>query len=162
MAELIDQSTIFFTNSEPKVANRFLMYIDGIPTFMIKMANRPSLNLNTITLDHINVKRKLAGKPEWQDVQIQLYDFVAPSAAQAAFEWIRLCHESVTGRSGYAEFYKKDITINVLGPVGDVVESWTLKGAFINQFTGGQLDWASGEPLMVDLTLSYDYAVLEY
>lgn len=162
MAELIEQSELFFNNAEPKTQNRFLMYIDGIPTFMVKMANRPSLNLNTITIDHINVKRKLKGKAEWQDVSIQLYDYVAPSACQAAMEWIRLSHESVTGRDGYADFYKKDITLNLLGPVGDVVESWTLHGAFINSFTGGSLDWSAQDPVMVDLTLSYDYAVLEF
>ena len=31
----------------------------------------------------------------------------------------------------YSDFYKKDCNIKVLGPVGDVVEHWTLKGAFI-------------------------------
>ena len=37
-------------------------------------------------------------------------------------EWVRLHHESVTGRDGYSDFYKKDITFNSLGPVGDKVE----------------------------------------
>ena len=46
-------------------------------------------------------------------------------------EWVRLHHESVTGRDGYSDFYKKDITFNSLGPVGDKVEEWTLKGTFI-------------------------------
>ena len=79
-------------------------------------------------------------------------------------EWIRLHHESVTGRDGYADFYKKDIVINVLGPVGDKVEQWTLKGAFISGETGfGTLDWSdTGAPLGITLTLSYDYSILEY
>ena len=34
-------------------------------------------------------------------------------------------------RDGYSDFYKKDITFNVLGPVGDKVEEWTLKGSYI-------------------------------
>jgi hypothetical protein len=41
-------------------------------------------------------------------------------------EWVRLHHESVTGRDGYSDFYKKEITFNSLGPVGDKVEEWTL------------------------------------
>ena len=50
-------------------------------------------------------------------------------------EWVRLSHESVTGRDGYSDFYKKDITFNVLEIVGDKVEEWTLKGSYIqNQF----------------------------
>ena len=46
-------------------------------------------------------------------------------------EWVRLSHESVTGRDGYSDFYKKDIRFNALGPVGDIVEEWALKGAYI-------------------------------
>ena len=122
MAELLDANQIFFTAYEPKVQNRFIMNIDGIPAYLIKAAARPTIVNGTITLDHINLKRKLKGKSEWSDIEITLYDPIVPSAAQACMEWVRLAHESVTGRNGYADFYKKDVTINVLGPVGDKVE----------------------------------------
>ena len=46
-------------------------------------------------------------------------------------EWVRLHHESVTGRDGYSDFYKKEIKFNLLGPVGDKVEEWTVHGPFI-------------------------------
>lgn len=162
MAELLEANDMFFTAWEPKVQNRFLMYIDGIPAYLIKTAGRPSLNNNPITIDYINLKRKLKGKSEWQDLEITLYDPVVPSAAQAVMEWVRLAHESVTGRNGYADFYKKDITINVLGPVGDKVEEWTLKGAFPASVNFNSLDWASQDPVMVNLTLAMDYCILQY
>jgi hypothetical protein len=165
MAELLASNEIFFTAFEPKVANRFILNIDGIPAYLIKAAGRPNINNNPITLDHINLKRKLKGKSEWQDITIQLYDPIVPSAAQAAMEWVRLAHESVTGRNGYADFYKKTVQIDVLGPVGDKVERWSLYGAFPNQvdFNTTALDWANGgDPLMVSITLSMDYCVLEY
>jgi hypothetical protein len=76
---------------------------------------------------------------------------------------IRLGHESVTGRDGYSDFYKKDLTVNVLGPVGDKVEEWTLKGAFITSADFGELDWSdSGEAMTINLTLSVDYCILQY
>ena len=164
MADLLDPNEIFFTAYEPKVQNRFIMYIDGIPAYLIKAAARPSITNGTITLDHINLKRKLKGKSEWTDIQITLYDPIVPSAAQACMEWVRLAHESVTGRNGYADFYKKDVTINVLGPVVDKVEEWQLKGAFPStvDFNGSQLDWSANEALLINMTLTYDYAVLQY
>ena len=60
-------------------------------------------------------------------------------------EWVRLSHESVTGRDGYTDFYKKDVTINVLGPVGDKVEEWTLKRNMdcTNATFGNDLDWSN-------------------
>jgi hypothetical protein len=51
----------------------------------------------------------------------------------------------------------------MLGPVGDKIEQWTLKGAFITQANFGDLDWATGtDPATIELTISYDYAILEF
>lgn len=83
MADLLSSNEMFFTAYEPKVQNRFIMYIDGIPAYLIKAVNRPTINNNPITLDHINLKRKLKGKSEWADIEVTLYDPIVPSAAQA-------------------------------------------------------------------------------
>jgi hypothetical protein len=127
----LDPSEIMFTPFEPKTKNRFIMYIEGVPAYLIKAANRPQIQFEEIVLDHINVKRYIKGKGAWQPIDIMLYDPVVPSAAQSVMEWIRTSHESVTGRDGYSDFYKRDVTFNLLGPVGDKVEEWTLKGTYI-------------------------------
>ena len=57
MPDLIDPSEIMFTPFEPKVKNRFIMYIEGIPAYLIKTAGRPSITFEEIELNHINVKR---------------------------------------------------------------------------------------------------------
>ena len=77
-------------------------------------------------------------------------------------EWVRLHHESVTGRDGYSDFYKKDITFNVLGPVGDKVEEWTLKGAFIQSATFSDMDYSATNVSDISLVLRYDYAILQF
>lgn len=165
MAQLLEANDIFFTAYEPKVNNRFILNIDGIPAYLMKAVSRPTINNNPYRVDHINIYRKLKGKSEWQDVEVTLYDPIVPSAAQACMEWVRLAHESVTGRNGYADFYKKNVIIDVLGPVGDKVEQWTLYGAFPGQvnFNTNALDWSGdGQALTIGLTLAYDYAVLQY
>lgn len=165
MADLLEANEIFFTAYEPKVNNRFILSIEGIPAYLMKAVARPTINNNPYKVDHINIYRKLKGKSEWQDIEVTLYDPIVPSAAQACMEWVRLAHESVTGRNGYADFYKKDVTINVLGPVGDKVEEWQLKGAFPAQvnFNTNGLDWSGdGSALTIGLTLAYDYAVLQF
>ena len=162
MAEILEFDKMFYTNFEPKMKNRYVMEIDGIQSYLVKAAARPSIQFEVITLDHINVKRKLKGKGEWQDITITLYDPIVPSGAQAVMEWIRLGHESITGRDGYADFYKKDIDFYLLGPVGDKIEQWKLKGAFISQANFGDLSFDSNEPATIELTLSYDYAILEF
>ena len=162
MAEVLEFNDMFYTNFEPKMKNRFIMEIGGIPSYLIKTANRPNIQFEAVTLEHINLKRKLKGKGEWQDLEITLYDPIVPSGAQAVMEWVRTSHESLTGRDGYADFYKKDIDIYMLGPVGDKIEQWKIKGAFILNAQFGELDWTSNDPAEITLTLAYDYAVLEF
>jgi len=165
MADILSFDKMFYTNFEPKMKNRYIMELTdtSIPSFVVSAANRPSIQFETVKIDHINVYRKLKGKGEWQDLEITLYDPIVPSAAQAVMEWVRLSHESITGRDGYAEMYKKDIDFYLLGPVGDKIEQWKLKGAFISQANFGDLAYSTtNEPVTITLTLTYDYAILEF
>tara|TARA_Y100001937_G_C6973364_1_gene264333 strand:- start:87 stop:575 length:489 start_codon:yes stop_codon:yes gene_type:complete len=162
VADFIDPNEIFFTPFEPKLSNRFIMEIDGIPAYLVKTTGRPNITLNEVALDHINVKRYVKGKAEWQQLTVTLYDPIVPSGAQSVMEWVRLHHESVTGRDGYSDFYKKDITFNVLGPVGDKVEEWTLKGAFIQAANFSDMDYSATNVSDISLTLRYDYAILQF
>ena len=57
---------MMFTAFEPKLQNRFLMLIDGIPSYLIKKIARPSVTFGDVVLDHINVKRKIKGKANWR------------------------------------------------------------------------------------------------
>jgi hypothetical protein len=162
MAEILEFDKMFYTNFEPKMKNRYVMEFDGVPSYMVKAASRPSIQFENVVLDHINVKRKLQGKGEWQDITITLYDPIVPSAAQAVMEWIRLGHESITGRRGYADFYKKDIDLYMLGPVGDKIEQWKIKGAFIQAANFGDLAFESNDVATIELTISMDYCILEF
>ncbi len=162
MAEILEFDKMFYTNFEPKMKNRYIMEWEGVPGYMVKAAARPSIQFEKVTLDHINIKRQLQGKGEWQDITVTLYDPIVPSAAQAVMEWVRLGHESITGRRGYADFYKKDITFYMLGPVGDKIEQWKLKGAFIVSANFGDVAFDSNEPATIELSLAYDYAILEF
>lgn len=163
MPRILDTNEIFFTAYEPQVENRFIFEIDGIPAYLIKKASAPGFDAGEITLDHINIYRKLKGKVKWKDINIELYSPIVPSAAQAVMEWARLAHESVTGRDGYSDFYKKDLVFNILGPAGDIVSEWIIKGAFVKDADFGNFDWSSGEAaVMIKLVIALDYAVLNY
>lgn len=158
----LDPNEIMFTAFEPKVTNRFIMYIDGIPSYMVKSVTSPSFTDGVIKLDHINTYRKIRGKREWQNMTLNLYDPITPSGAQAVMEWARLGYESVTGRAGYADFYKKDVTLNMLGPVGDIVGEWIIKGAFVVSSNFGAYNWSTDEAINVELALAMDYCVLNF
>ena len=160
---VLDPNEIFYTAYEPKQANRFILYMDGFPSYIIKQISSFAIENGEVVLQHINVDRKLKGKSKWGDVTLNLYDPVTPSGAQAVMEWTRLHHESVTGRDGYSDFYKKDLTLNVLGPVGDIVSEWVLKGAYIKTATFPEFNWSTeNTPVELQMALGIDYAVLNF
>jgi len=159
---VLNANEIMFTAFEPKVQNRFIMYINGIPAYLIKKATAPGFEAGEIILDHINVYRKIKGKVRWNDMTLELYDPITPSGAQSVMEWARLAHESVTGRDGYSDFYKKSITLDILGPVGDVVGEWIINGAYVKTATFGDYDWSSDAAVSLSVTIAMDYCVLNF
>ena len=159
----LDPNEIFYTAFEPKQPNRFIAYIDGIPAYTVKGMGAVSLTQGTVKLNHINVSRYVKGKTEWNTIQFTLFDPITPSGAQSVMEWVRLHHESVTGRDGYSDFYKKDITFNALGPVGDVVSEWVVKGALITDVSFGDYGWDSENAAQeITMTVQPDYCVLNF
>ena len=160
---ILNANEIFFTAFEPKQANRFILYMDGVPSYIVKGVNAVTVTQGEVVLNHINVYRKVKGKTTWGDIQMTLFDPVTPSGAQAVMEWVRLHHESVTGRDGYSDFYKKDLVLDVLGPVGDVVSEWIIKGAFIKEANFGDYNWdTENTAVNITMTVGMDYCVLNF
>jgi len=160
---ILDPNEIFYTAFEPKQTNRFILYMDGVPSYLIKGVGAVSLTQTAVALNHINVQRYVKGKTIWNTIQFTMYESITPSGAQAVMEWVRLGHESVTGRDGYSDFYKKDITFNVIGPVGDIVSEWIIKGAVITEVNFGDYNWDDdGTPVNIQVTVQPDYCILNY
>jgi len=159
---ILESNQLISTAFEPKLQNRFICYVDGIPTYMIKKVSRPKIKNNIVVIDHINTQRKVKGKTTWDNVNMELYDPISPSGAQVIMEWQRLHSEQITGRDGYSDFYKKDVTFNMIGGPGDIVEEWVLKGAMIESIDFGEGDWGSDAPTMINLVLAIDSAILQY
>ena len=157
----------FYSNAftwEPKYQNRFIMTLGStnIPAYIVKASSKPSLENGEIVLDHINVQRKVKGKSKWQNITLTLYDPIIPSGAQAVMDWVRDHHESATGRDGYSSVYKQKLTLQGLSGPGEVIEEWTLEGAFITSCNWGQYDWSAEEVNTNEMTISYDFAFMHF
>lgn len=155
-AEILETNMMLASTYEPKRKFRWIMEIDGIDAFTLKTGGRPQVTFEETQIDYINTKRYVAGKSSFSPLNITLQDPIAPSAATKAMNWVRLCYESITGRMGYASFYKKDFVIKVLDPQGAVIERWDVKGAWCQDVNFGDLDMASSDVLEVNLVIRYD------
>ncbi len=159
MAEILDTNTLLANSYEPKRKFRWTMEIDGIDAFTLKTGARPQMTFEETVIDFINTKRYVAGKMTFSALNITLQDPIAPSAAQKVMQWVRLAYEAITGRAGYASMYKRDWSLKMLDPQGAVIEQWDIKGAWIQDFNGGELDYASSDTAEIAIIVRYDSAL---
>lgn len=147
---------------EAKKKNRFLLAIEGIDAYIVKTGQRPTFTTDEIEIPFMNSRRYVAGLTKFETMTVTLHDPIAPSGAQQVMEWLRLHFESVSGRAGYADFYKRDIQIKMVDPIGTVIELWDIKGAFITSCAFGDLGYDSGDLAEISLVIRFDNCVLQY
>lgn len=147
----------------PMMKRSFVFAIEGIDAFLIKTAARPEITTEEVTINWINSTRYVAGKTTFGTLAVTLHDPIAPSGAQQVMEWVRLCFESVSGRAGYPDFYKRDIQLKMLDPVGTVVQLWDIKGAFCTTAGFGDLSYDSTSDMAeISLTIRFDNCCMQY
>ena len=162
MAETLSVQDMLPNKFEPKRVFRWIFAIEGIDAFLMKTAARPSMSIAEQEIPFKNSKRYISGRLTFNTIDLTLYDPIAPSGAQQVMEWIRTHFESVSGRSGYADFYKRDCQIKMLDPVGTVVELWDLKGCFLTNANFNDLSYEDEAPVEISLTIRFDNCVLQY
>lgn len=162
MAETLSVTDMLPNKFEPKRTYRWVLAIEGIDSFLVTTANRPSMTITDKKIDFINSYRRVSGKLEFGDLNIDLHDPIAPSGAQQMMEWIRTHYESVSGRAGYADFYKRDIQLKMLDPIGTVVELWDIKGAFLTSVNFNTLGYETDDVMKIAATIKFDNCVLQF
>jgi len=168
-----------FKYFNPKQQMRYVLYINDrgmdIPTYMVKTADRPSIDQNPVTVDYINTEFKVKGKSRWQDISVTLYDPIEVNGAKLLHDWISLFHHNsglnqkpgrapgllTPGEDGFIHEYKRTLTFQALTPHGDIADTFQLFGAFVADAKWGNMDLSSDDLNMLDLTITYDYAVMD-
>jgi len=162
MADLLMKMPIPY---EPKRQNRFILRFPsslGINEWFVESTSRPHITIAATEIPFLNTSTFVAGRFNWQTINVTFRDPIGPSAAQALMEWVRLHAESVTGRMGYAAGYKKDIDLEMLDPTGVVVEKWILYGTFLTDVNFNALAYNTDALATITSTLRMDRCVLVY
>ena len=162
MADLLMKMPIPY---EPKRQNRFILRFPstlGINEWFVESAARPHITIGSTEIQFLNTSTYVAGRFNWQPINVTFRDPIGPSAAQALMEWVRLHAESVTGRMGYAAGYKKNIFLEMLDPTGVAVEKWILQGTFLTDVNFDSLGYSDDNLATISATLRPDRCILVY
>ena len=162
MADLLMKMPIPY---EPKRQNRFILRFPsslGINEWFVESTSRPHIMIGATEIQFLNTSTFVAGRFNWQTINVTFRDPIGPSASQALMEWVRLHAESVTGRMGYAAGYKKNVDLEMLDPTGVVVEKWILEGTFLTGYDGGSLSYSTDGLAKVTSSMRMDRCILVY
>jgi hypothetical protein len=149
MAETLSVQDMLPNKFEPKRKNRWIFACEGIDAFLIKTAARPTITIEEQEIQFMNSRRYVAGKANFDALSVTL-------------QWVRTHFESVSGRAGYADFYKRDCQLKLVDPIGTVIELWDIKGCFLTNAGFGDLSYEDGAPMEISLTIRFDNCVLQY
>lgn len=155
-----------FSAFEPKVENRFIVEMTDVPSYVISDTTLPKfVTLNYAKHDVYTMTNESKIVDDGR-LFMRLYDPVEPSTS-------RILYDIIKNREGKLG----DITIKILGPVGDVVSIWKINTASIYSVDFGRMSWTSQTDLKkitkthdnqitgankIELTVAYREAILEY
>jgi len=140
-----------YSPDEPKKVNRFLITFPtefNIEQYMVKSASRPSYNQHFGTGTFFS--RHSQPITTWDDIDIVFYDLISPSSAQIIMGLLR-----------ENKFNNFQFKLEMLGPIGDVVEEWEITGT-VSKVSFGDLDYSSNEISNISMTISPSTCVLLY
>jgi hypothetical protein len=159
---------------EPKRAQKFQLYINGIPTHIVKTAGRPSPDIGTATHNYLDKEFKFPGTVKWDPINVQLIDPIALNAADivkdilvaSGYKWID--DDFVITPEDLATISKKK-AVEAMGSVaiaqidadGNEVDRWELQNGWISKIDNSELDYKSEELTNMTLTITYDFATFE-
>jgi len=136
-------------------------------TFEIEKLDGIGLSINgisgltfTCTIGEIpyqNVKIKYIQAAEFDDVTMEIRDFIDQDIAGKLYTWFAQGYNPENDQIGTPADYKADGTLIEHDPKGGNERKWTLRGCFISSFSPGDFSMESqGEQVMINATLSVD------
>lgn len=158
----------------PKLAYRFRVSFEqfGVSqpvtelTKQVMDFTRPTVQFGDIVIDVYNSKIKMLGKPEWQDVTVNLRDDAAGNVSRLIGEQLQKQYDFMEQASAAAGIDYKFITRCEMLDGGNgvnqpnVLETWELYGCYVSQVNYGEVNYASGTDVVkIALTIKFDNAV---
>lgn len=134
-------------------------------TKQVSDIKRPSVQFEPITIDVYNSKVYLAGKPEWQEITVNLRDDAGGNVAKLVGEQLQKQFDFMEQASAASGIdYKFILRYDVLdggngASTPNVLETWELYGCMLTTVDYGEMNYATNEAATIALTVRYDNAL---
>ena len=141
--------------------------VSGTPnnlSMQLVTTTRPNLSWEEFPLDRYNSRAYVLGKHTFDPLNMTLEDDVTNRASNAIQTQLER-QQRLIGATGpwlnteaTASSYKFGIILEQLDGNETIVESWKIEGCAIQAVNYGDYDYATGDRVMITLTVRYDHA----
>lgn len=142
-------------NYEPNTTHRFVVKFEefDIPSFVISKVSNPQLQANVIEEESNGEILKRVGGYYWKNMELEFIDLINPSTTNKIHEMIR----ELRSRDDVSFKFEVD----VLGPVGDVVNNWKVH-CVLSKVDFGVYDWNVVEHRKIKMTVKPISVILNF
>lgn len=134
---------------------------------------RPHLSFDEVALHRYNSVGYVASKHSWSECSISLEDDVTSYAAQLLQSQLERQQylvgdqgagggANLLGTAATASEYKFSCELAMLDGGFGVIERWQLQGCWLKDVNWGDLDYSTGDPLKIDISIRFDHAVQRF
>lgn len=123
---------------------------------------RPSLSFKEMEAQHLNETIFFPAKPEWKPINLTLYDI--KNGSSPVFKWLNHIYKVSNSAATWApscEGFKRQMVLEMYDGCGCIQEKWIYENAYPTTIDFGDLDMASSEVCMIDMTIRYDRAYID-
>lgn len=132
-----------------------------VPEHFVKVAARPSIDLDETVINHLNAKMWLPGKGTWDTLKVTYID-VANAEMQSLWNWLATVY-NFTNPVTLTQAEKRDWNatgiVNVYDGCGTLLEAWLLQHCWPKTINFGDMDYASSDEMTIELTIRYSDVV---
>lgn len=125
----------------------------------VKKSSTPKISVETIELHHGNESVKVAAKPKYEGIQLDVYDIIGKDMQRILQDWFYKIFNPETHQMGLVRDYKKTATLYMFSPDSTIVRIWTLYGVFPTDISFSEFGADSNDVVTISLSLSVDKAV---
>jgi hypothetical protein len=142
-----------------------------IPETIVKVANRPQIDIDETEINYLHGKMWIPGKASWQTTSVTFYDVLTQDGGNNdisnLYKWLSTVyafhdskglHQSSVKGSGMESGdsgYSGTATLQLYDGCGKVLETWILSHVWPQSISFGELDYASSDEATVEVTLRY-------
>ena len=160
--------------AQPKLKNRWRITFNQFGgalananslTMQAVTADRPKLSFDEVEMHRYNSRAWVATKHTWEEFNMSLEDDITNGVSNAIQAQVQTQQLLIANSAGpwlatapEASIYKFATKLDMLDGGVNVLESWTLEGCWIKSVSYGDLAYAEGDQIKIDLVIRFDHA----